>query len=49
LVASLSALDDAVPDVAKLARELQAWCDREAAQRMRGGGGGGGGGFATAR
>lgn len=33
LMGQLANLDMAVPDIAKLARELQSWCDREAAQR----------------
>ncbi|KAI7838461.1 hypothetical protein COHA_007724 [Chlorella ohadii] len=35
LIGQLANLDAAVPDVGKLARELQSWCDREAAQRVR--------------
>lgn len=33
-------LETAVPDIAKLARELQAWCEKEGAQRARGSAGG---------
>jgi hypothetical protein len=36
LMGQLGSLDPAVPDIGKLARELQSWCDREAAQRGRG-------------
>ncbi|KAL4424412.1 hypothetical protein ABPG77_005655 [Micractinium sp. CCAP 211/92] len=35
LVGQLAGLDLSVPDIGKLARELQSWCDREAAQRAR--------------
>ena len=38
LVGALAPLDAAAPEIGKLARELQAWCDREAAQRVRQGG-----------
>jgi hypothetical protein len=31
----LGSLDPAVPDIGKLARELQSWCDVEAARRGR--------------
>ncbi|PRW45632.1 large adhesin [Chlorella sorokiniana] len=35
LIGQLPNLDAAVPDIGKLARELQSWCDREAVQRAR--------------
>lgn len=33
LMGQLPALDASVPDIGKLGRELQSWCDREAAAR----------------
>ncbi|GAB4821278.1 hypothetical protein N2152v2_008324 [Parachlorella kessleri] len=35
LVAHLPQLESSVPEIAKLARELQTWCDKEAHQRSR--------------
>lgn len=35
LMGHLGGLDPAVPDIGKLARELQSWCDLEAARRGR--------------
>ncbi|EFN54553.1 hypothetical protein CHLNCDRAFT_135347 [Chlorella variabilis] len=35
LMGQLGSLDPAVPDIGKLARELQSWCDREAAVRHK--------------
>lgn len=35
LMGQLTNLDGSVPDIGKLARELQSWCDRETAQRAR--------------